>query len=209
MIADVSPVELLTTTRSLRRRLDLSRPVSREVIVECLRIATHAPNASNRQAWRFLAIDDPVLRTELAQHYKRAFEARRDSRPEVSRSQSSGVEDSAQYLAEHLASVPAIVIPCIPAPPSSDAAAQASAWASILPAAWSFMLAARLHGLGTVLTTVHLRRADDVAGLLGIPSGVMQAGLIPVAYSLAHTPQPAPRGPVDAVIGWNGWKSNE
>jgi nitroreductase len=209
VIADVSPLELLTTTRSLRRRLDLSRPVSREVIVECLRIATHAPNASNRQAWRFLAIDDPVLRAELAQHYKRAFEARRAGRTEASGSQGAAVEDSARYLAEHLASVPAIVIPCIPAPPSADAAAQASAWASILPAAWSFMLAARLHGLGSVLTTVHLRHADDVAGLLGIPPGVMQAGLIPVAYALACAPRPAPRAPVETVIGWNGWRPDE
>lgn len=206
---DISAVDLLTTTRAVRRRLDLTRPVPREIVMECLRIATRAPNASNRQDWRFVVIDDPEVRATVAHYYRLAYrERRREAAAQGGGADElSPVERSAEYLAENLSSVPIVVIPCLrPRRPLDSAAAQATAWGSILPATWSFMLAARLYGLGTTLTTVHLRYAQEVGAVIGIPAEVIQAGLVPVAYSRSRAPRPAPRAPVEDVVDWNRWQ---
>ncbi len=184
----LSPDELLTTTRAVRKRLDLARPVEREVLEQCLRIAQQAPTGSNSQTWQFVVVTDAQKRVALAEIYRRSWDiyaGAGDARTVGRATAQSRVADSAQYLADHLHEVPVHVIPCIRGRtdglPAGD---QAGVWGSILPAAWSFMLAARARGLGTVWTTLHLRYEQEAADVLGIPyAKIMQTALIPVAYT--------------------------
>lgn len=203
--------EVLRTTRAVRKRLDLQRPVERAVLEECLALAQQAPSASNQQGWGFIVVTDPEKRTALADIYRKAWEpySRARSRvPEhVAASTQERVRDSASYLAEHLHEVPVLVVPCIKGRTDGAAVAgQAGTWGSILPAAWSFMLAARARGLGTAWTTLHLRHEEEAAGVLGIPyAEIMQTALIPVAYTLGPEFKPAPRAPLDTFVHWEMW----
>ncbi len=205
---DISAVdEVLSTTRAVRRRLDLTRPVEREVILECLRLAIQAPTASNDQNWRWLVVTDPAKRAAIADIYRSSGEeylahaARTTPDPQTRK-----VYESAHALSQTLAQVPVHVIPCIESRfDGNQLVVAASAWASIIPAAWSFMLALRARGLGSVWTTLHLTKADVVAELLGIPDNVTQAALLPVAYTLGTDFKPAVRPPVETVTFWNTW----
>jgi nitroreductase len=213
---DLTPDQLLTTTRSVRKRLDFSRPVEREVLVECLRIAQQAPTASNRQDWHFVVVTDPEKRAGLAKLYRDSFAFYR-ANPGAPGSFEHGdaarvatqarVRSSADYLAERMHEVPVHVIPCIARrTDNAPIAAQASVFGTIGPATWSFMLAARARGLGTVWTTLHLRYEREAAELLGIPfEQVMQTSLIPVAYTLGTDFKPAPRDPLERMVHWEGW----
>src|SRR5215211_3736835 len=143
MLLDLTPDELLATTRSVRRRLDLNRPVEREVLEECLRLAQQAPTASYAQNWHFVVVTDPERRAGLAELWRAAAD------PRVGR-----ISEAVRYLADHLHQVPVHVVPCVEGRTDrAPVVAQASRWASIIPATWSFMLAARARGLGTVWTT--------------------------------------------------------
>jgi nitroreductase len=199
--------ELLTTTRAVRRRLDLNRPVGREVIMECLQIAMQAPTSSNAQDWRWLVITDPAKRAAIADIYRSIGErylpqmAASEADPQTQR-----VLGSAISLTDTLADVPVHVIPCLQRRfDGNDLIVASSAWASIIPAGWSFMLALRSRGLGSVWTTMHLARERDVAELLGIPDTVTQAALFPVAYTIGTDFQPASRPPAETVTYWDGW----
>ena len=213
----LTPDELLTTTRSVRKRLDLTRPVEREVIEECLFIAQQAPSPSNLQSWHFLVVTDPAKRAALGDFYRKGFETYANS-PVAASHVSSGdprrdatqarVMSSAQYLAEHMHEVPVHVVPCItPRPDKEPVAMQSALWSSIAQAGWSFMLAARARGLGTVWTSNHLFLfEEEAAQVLGIPyAEVAQAGLIPVAYTKGTTFRPAPREPLDTMVHWQAW----
>jgi len=202
----LGPDELLTTTRSVRKRLDLTRPVGREVVLECVAIAQQAPSASFEQGWHFLVVTDPPVRAALADLYRRAA-ASYFAPGESSRGRPTWLLDSAGYLAEHLHDVQVHVIPCVTGRTDGLAAeVQASRWGSILPAVWSFMLAARARGLGTTLTGFHLRYDREAADLLGLPyAEVMQAGLIPLAYTLGTAFKPGRRGPLDQIVHWDRW----
>jgi nitroreductase len=193
---------LLSTTRAVRKRLDLERPVSPEIVDECLRLAIQAPTGSNRQGWHWVVVTDADKRSALADMYRAGF----GPYMERARSGTEGltrVGDSALWLAERLERVPVHVIPCIE--DYTKGGAHAGVWASIYPAVWSFQLALRSRGLGSVLTTLHLPRAHAAAELLGIPDGVLQAGLVPVAYYTGDDFKPAKRHPVEAVTSWNQW----
>jgi nitroreductase len=208
---DTSAVdELLTTTRAVRRRLDLTRPVDREVILECVRLATQAPTASNAQDWRWMVITDGDKRAAIAEIYRSigaeylAHAATSTTDPQTRR-----VYQGALGLTETLAKVPVHVIPCLEGRfDGSDQLAAASAWASIIPAGWSFLLALRSRGLGSVWTTMHLAKAQEVAELLGIPSTVTQAALFPVAYTIGTDFRPAVRAPAETITFWNTWGEN-
>jgi nitroreductase len=210
---DLTLDELLTTTRAVRKRLDLSRPVERSVIEECLQIAQQAPSASNRQHWHFIVVTDPAKRKALADLYRKARETGRTSRPAMSFPSQERevvyqrVSSSAMYLEEHLHEVPVHVIPCIEGRiEQASISGQAALWGTILPAAWSFMLAARARGLGTVWTTDDLNYEREAAEVLGIPyEQVSQTALIPVAYTLGTDFKLAPRDPLSSMVHWNGW----
>jgi nitroreductase len=198
---------LLSTTRSVRRRLDLDRPVEREVVLECLRLAVQAPTASNGQTWRWIVVTDPELRAALAELYRSAgAEYMAQKATTEQDGQNRRVYESALALTTTLARVPVLVIPCVEARVSKvPNVVAASAYASIIPAAWSFMLALRSRGLGSVWTTIHLAKEREAAELLGIPDGVAQVGLLPVAYTTGGDFGPAARPPVETVTYWDRW----
>src|SRR5271167_1112007 len=199
--------ELLTTTRSVRKRLDLTRPVGRDVILECIQLAMQAPTASNAQDWRWLVITDADKRAAIADIYRSigadylAYAAKDASDPQTKR-----VYASAFSLTDTLGKVPVHVIPCLANRiDNSNMLAAASAWASIIPAGWSFLLALRSRGLGSVWTTMHLAKENEVAELLGIPATVTQAALFPVAYTIGTDFRPASRPPAETVTFWDSW----
>ncbi len=204
---------LLTTTRAVRKRLDFSRPVPREVILECLRIATQAPSGGNIQRWRWLIVDDPDMRKQLAELYRSAhdpyMQANRKAAEEAGLHDRDNIMDSSQYLSDRMHEVPVHVIPCqldrLPERPSTADAA--GFYGSILPAVWSFMLALRSRGLGSAWTTLHLAYEQDAAEVLGIPETVTQTALIPVAYYTGEDFKPAARRPIETVTYWNNWGS--
>lgn len=216
----LSADDLLSTTRAVRKRLDLSRPVEPEVIRECIELAAQAPTGSNAQGWHFVVVTKPELKRKIAELYRQAFDAYRklptnaaqlhQDDPAMQKVQERVVQ-SAEYLAEHLHEVPVFLIPCIegrvdavPAPMA--VISQASLYGSIVPAAWSFMLAARERGLGTCWTTLHLIHEKDVAELLGIPyDRVTQVALIPVAYTKGTEFRAGPRKALGRIVHQERW----
>jgi nitroreductase len=203
---------LLTTTRAVRKRLDLERPVEREVVLECLRVATQAPSGGNSQPWRWLVIDDADVRLQLGDIYRKAYgpyiEMQKAAARAAGLDDNSAVIRSSDYLAEVLHDVPVHVIPCLLNRMSGDAptAETAGFYGSILPAVWSFMLALRSRGLGSAFTTLHLIHEREAGELLGIPDTVTQVALLPVAYTIGTDFKPAVRKPVERVTYFNGWK---
>ena len=204
---------LLTTTRSIRKRLDLGRPVPPELIEECLEVAVQSPSATNTQKWRFVVIRDAEKRAGIARLYKQAFESYWEQADEATygttgpaSTESQRMIDSAIYLVDHLHEVPVHVLFCVEDQvrdvPLFD---QATAYGSILPAAWSFMLAARTRGLGCCWTTVHLKHADEAAKLLNLPDSVTQCVLLPVAYYTGTTFKEARRIPAIQLTHWDTW----
>ncbi|WP_310766699.1 nitroreductase family protein [Mycobacterium sp. Z3061] len=205
---DIASVdELLTTTRAVRKRLDLTRPVSREVIMECIRLAMQAPTASNAQDWRWVVVTDPGKRAAIAEIYRSVgAEYLVHAEANAEDPQTRRVYRSALGLTETLAQVPVHVIPCLLQPiDERNRLVAASAWASIIPAGWSFLLALRSRGLGSVWTTMHLAREREVGELLGIPSTVTQAALFPVAYTIGTEFQPAARPSAESITSFDGW----
>jgi nitroreductase len=201
---DLATVDhLLSTTRAVRKRLDLTRPVPPEVILECLRLAIQAPTGSNAQRWRWLVVTDQDTRAAIGELYRNPRRAPTSTtrEPDVAPSpQQQRVADSARYLTEHVHEVPVLVVPC------TEDAGGAAGWApSIYPAVWSFQLALRSRGLGSCITTVHLFRRDEAAALLGVPDGYEQACLLPVAYFTGETFRPAVRRPVEEITYWDRW----
>lgn len=200
---------LLSTTRAVRKRLDLDRPVPRDVILECLQLAVQAPTGGNSQGWRWLVIDDPSTKQAVADLYRKTGSSYLAAyQRDVLDPQTNKVLDSADHLLEILEKVPAMVIPCIKGRVDDPATVwQAGLYGSILPAVWSFQLALRSRGLGSCFTTLHLAHEDEAAELLGIPPNITQAALIPLGYTKGTDFAPAKRGPVEHITYWNHWKS--
>lgn len=205
---DLNPDQLLTTTRSVRKRLDFDRPVERSVIEECLRLAVQAPSGSNRQSWHWVFVSDPAKKAAVAEAYKRSFDAayppgRFDEEDVAGRR----LWSSAAYLAANFARVPLMLVPCqwgrLREPSVRD---QAGFWGSLLPAVWSFMLALRSRGLGSAWTTLHLDREEEVAAILGIPyERCTQGGLFPIAYTVGTDFKPGPRKSLEGIVHWDSW----
>jgi nitroreductase len=206
--------KLLTTTRSVRKRLDLTRDVPLSLVQECIEVAMQAPTGTNAQNWAWVVVTDPEHRRAIAGIYRRAGEMMAgsgyppplpegDPREHVM----PKVMESAMYLSEVLDQVPVFVIPCVQGRMETVPmiVAQASTYGSILPAAWSFMLAARARGLGTAWTTIHLFHHDEVSELLGIPAEWTQSALFPVAYYTGDDFKPAHRLPAAQSIHLGTW----
>jgi nitroreductase len=212
---DIASIDkVLTTTRSVRLRLDLERPVERDVIEECLNIAIQAPTGSNAQGWHFMVVTDAEKRAKIADYYRQAWkgyiaQSAEGQTPPSDREelrQVLKVVKSAQYLADNLQNAPVFVIPCIEGRVEEEGVvSQASLYGSILPAAWSFMLALRARGLGAAWTTLHLIYEKQVAEILGIPDNITQAALLPVAYYTGEDFRPAKRKPLDQLTHWDDW----
>jgi nitroreductase len=215
-LLSLSPDELLSTTRAVRKRLDLTRPVERAVLEECLALAQQAPSGANSQGWHFVVVTNAARRAALGELYCRGWaQYIQQLRPPSGDAASdpayaatlARVGASAAYLAEHMGEVPVLVVPCIRGRTDGQPApAQAGTWGSILPATWSFMLAARARGLGTAWTTLHLRFEREASEVLGIPyAEVMQAALIPVAHTMGTDFKPAPRRSRERMVHWETW----
>ncbi len=208
--------KVLTTTRSVRKRLDLERPVEPEVIQECLEIAIQAPTGSNAQGWHFMVVTDEAKKAKIGELYRDSFRIYAGSTAEQPARQGADrpghiqqlkrVLSSSKYLAEVMGEVPVMVIPCIKGRvEKADQMSQAGFYGSILPAAWSFMLALRARGLGASWTTLHLRYEKEVSELLGIPPKFTQAALLPIAYYTGDDFKPAKRLPSSELTSWNTW----
>ena len=208
--------EVLATTRAVRRRLDLERPVPMDVVRECMELALQAPSGSNAQGWHFVVVTDTAKREALGAIYQKAFDVY-ETMPfaagnmqfdDPTRSgQQQRVQSSARYLADVMGRCPVLVVPCIEGRVDGMPGwVSASQLASIIPAAWSFCLAARARGLGTSWTSLHLMHEQEAAELLGIPyDTVSQVALIPVAYTVGTDFKRARREPVDTVLHVDGW----
>jgi nitroreductase len=219
--------QLLTTTRTVRKRLDLTRPVDRDVVLECIRLAIQAPTGSNAQSWRWMIVTDPDKRAHVAGIYKRAmgpYLAAGKAFLDPEKKQMVRVVDSTEHLMNVLGDVPIHVIPCVLNKPDDAGrlfvnmgydvdpwcnAAAAGFYGSIWPAVWSLMLALRSRGLGSALTTMHLINEKEVAELLSIPDTVTQVGLIPVAHFKGEGFKPAKRRPAEEITYWDGWKQTD
>jgi nitroreductase len=208
----LTPDELLTTTRSVRRRLDLTRPVPLELVRECLEIALQAPTGGNSQGWQWVVVTDAGSRARIGEYYRRSYDAYRGGARRAAASLDDPdrrvvqqrVGTSAEYLADKMGEVPVLVLACIEVP-ELPAGNQAGIWGSLLPAAWSYQLAARARDLGSAWTTLHLRYEREVSELLGIPPHVRQGVLLPTAYYTGETFRPAPREPLDRVLHVDRW----
>jgi nitroreductase len=211
---DLTPDDLLSTTRAVRKRLDLETPVPMELILECIGLAQQAPTGSNTQSWQFMVVTDPAKKQALGDIYRRAFDVYRNlpiyagaiKTGDADRdAQQARVASSADYLAEHMGEAPALVIPCIPGR-STDGMSAASSLGSIIPAAWSFMLAARARGLGTCWTTLHLMFEEEAAAVVGIPyAEVSQVLMTPVAFTRGTDFKPAMRPDPATITHIDTW----
>lgn len=200
---------LLKTTKQVRKRMDLSRPVPRELLLECIDIASHAPMGGNLERNRWLVIDDPELKEFIAERYQQV------GRPYLAANEAGDIDDrqqrvvdSATFLVDHIAEVPAMVIPMRLDRLPSDAPnfAVAGYHGSVSPGIWSFQLAARARGLGSAWTTFHLVHEQEIAERLGIPDTVTQIALLPVGYYTGTSFSPAPRRPASEITYFNAWK---
>lgn len=210
----LSADEVLTTTRAVRKRIDFDRPVDRAVIEECVEIAHQAPTGSNAQGWRWVFVTDPEKKMAIADLYRANFypyvgidDPDADEAPPVGDEQADRIRGSAIYMARRLHEVPVMAIPCHTGRlEGADVFTQASAWGSVLPAVWSFLLALRERGLGSSWTTLHLPNEKDAADLLGIPfDRYTQVGLFPIGYTLGTDFKVASRVEAGRFIHWEQW----
>jgi nitroreductase len=208
---DLKPDELLSTTRAVRKRLDFTRAVPDSLIRECVAMALQAPSGSNILTMTFVVIRDEKTRRAIGDVYREVYTRYKASPWYPGNAPGEGAPDPAQvrvaesadYLGEHMGEAPVLVLACNQGGNRDSATAGLG---NILPATWSFMLAARARGLGTAWTSMHLQRERQVAEILGIPyDTVAQAVLTPLAYTKGTDFHPAARPEPDSVIHWDTW----
>jgi nitroreductase len=218
MTLSITPDELLSTTRAVRRRLDFDRPLDINLINECLQLAIQAPSGGNSQKWHFVVVTDPHKRQKLGDIYRKGWavycndfhvQIPPEDKPREEQTTAERIVGSADYLAKNFHRAPVLLIPCFSGRVEQTAAHPmrlAGAYGSLLPAVWSFMLAARARGLGTCWTTVHLYYEQEAAQVLGIPfDTVTQVAMIPVAYALGDAFRPGARKSLNEVVHIENW----
>ncbi len=205
---DIDEVDrLLTTTKQVRKRLDLSRTVPNEVLLECIDVANHAPMGGNLERNRWMIIDDEAKKARIAEIFAAVGRPYLAANAELRTDDRSGrVIDSAMFLVDHLAEVPSLLLSIRLDRPDGGGGSAAGYYGSVVPGVWSFQLAARARGIGSAWTTFHLEHETEVAELLGIPPSVTQVCLLPVAYYTGGSFTPAPRRPAADVTYLNEWK---
>jgi nitroreductase len=206
---------VLLTTRAVRKRLDLHRPVEQDVLRECFELAQQAPTQSDTQGFHFIVVTDKVQREALGDLFRRGhaiYETLPDGVYGIKHSDMNQeatrlrIMKSLEYLADHIHEVPVHVVACVVGSTERKPPVAVSALVgSVIPAAWSFMLAARSRGLGTCWTNLHLLLAEEADKVLGLPAGVMQVALIPTAYTIGLEFRPAHRRPLDEILHQNRW----
>lgn len=216
----LTPDQLMATTRSVRKRLDLTKPVEMSLIEECVQLAMQAPTSSIGQNWQFLVVCDAEKKRRIAKWYRKGHEVFLQRRANAQKDRQGSpanpladarTQTSIAYLADSIQDVPVLLIPCLRGrlnhpDVSSDLVYQATMYASIIPATWNFMLAARARGMGSCWTTSHLHYEREIADILNIPyHEVTQVALIPVAYTLGSDFKPAPAQPADAIMRVDSW----
>ena len=216
-LLDLTPDQLLHTTRAVRKRLDFTRPVDDDVIRECVEAAMQAPSGSNNMTMRFVVVKDEAKRAAIGDIYRQCFDIYKTlpgvyagsitKETDVEQAQQERVVDSALYLADHMGDAPALVIACTAGRLDSVPSMMAvSSMGNVLPGMWNFMLAARARGLGTAWTTVGLMMEQAIADVVGIPfAEVQQACLTPLAYTIGTDFKPAMRPEPDTIIHWDSW----
>ena len=208
---ELSFEQVLTTTRAVRKRLDVSRKVPRVLLEECLELAFQAPNGSNKNMWRWIIVDDPEMVAKLGEEYRAAMGILGSGQQTSQFSDTKGVHaedrllESAYALADKIGHMPALLIPLMPGRADGKSVVeQAAMWGSIVQAVWSFMLALRSHGLGSCWATVTSRREREIAAILGIPfDEFTQVGMFPIAYTIGTDFKRAWRKSVDEVLTYN------
>lgn len=207
---DLAEVDrLLTTTKQVRKRLDLDRPLPHGELIECIELAGHAPMGGNLERNRWMIIDDSEKKAAIAEYFgavgRPYLAANKEQRPD---DRSQRVMDSAMFLVENLAEVPALVLSMrLDRPPIEVSQGQVAAYyGSVVPGVWSFQLAARARGIGSAWTTFHLEHEAAVAELLGIPETVTQVCLLACGYYKGDSFTPAPRRAAEDVTYLNTWK---
>ncbi len=225
LISDID--EVLTTTRAVRRRLNFDKPVERELVEECLRLAQQATMGSNLEDWRFVAVSEPEQKARVAALYRDTWEQTveiplRERRPDTVTRLDPGVRSneeaqarqqrvlkSVKYLVDNLERVPVIMFACSAKPvPDTALGDRASGYyGSIIPIAWSFMLALRSRGLGSVMATAIVFHSERLSEVLELPEGTHPITMIPVAYTDTLDFKPAPRRPLEEILRWERWGS--
>ncbi len=214
---DLTADQLLSTTRSVRKRLDFDKPVERATLQECLEIAFQAPNGSNMNTWRWVLVDDRDTIAEMAKIYNGAMDDYIAMLGDAVGDDYMGAETpgfekinvSVDFLRENMHRAPAILIPLMNGRvENAGTFMQASCYGSIIQAVWSFFLALRARGMGSAWTTAHIWREQELAELLNIPANeYTQVGMFPIAYTKGTEFKKAYRKPFDEVVDWNRFSS--
>lgn len=221
-VSDVD--EVLSTTRTVRFRLDFERPVEDEILEECLSLAQQATMGSNQEEWRVNFVRDPSLKLALAELYRDTYEvwvakplredpaarkrlspSERDDEAAVRRQ--ARVMEGVKYLADNLERVPVLSLFSTetPPPPTPVGKLASGFYGGIFPMIWSFQLAARSRGLGTVMATGAVHHAKEMADLLDLPSSFTVVCLVPVSYSRGIEFRRAARRPLQEIYRYDRW----
>ena len=200
---DLASVDLvLGTTRSVRRNLDFEREIDPAVIMDCIDIATQAPTGIPGQNWRFVLVTDAQQKSRLAKLYEATLY-------EFVKEREVPLKDTQRALVARMHEMPLLICVCaMGQTPGSNPAEQVAFYGSILPAAWSLMLALRARGLGSTWTTLLSARQNEVREILQMPADSVLTVMLPVAYMKGARLSKAERLPASQVSYWNRWDSD-
>lgn len=200
--------EILATTRSVRRRIDFTRVVDPGLLLECIELAVQAPTGVGGEPWRFVIVTDGDRKHAIAKLYRQAFDdylAAREAERESTGGAPAKLSRNYRFLADHLQDFPALVVVCREGRPPGNVPRQLAFYGSVLPAAWSLMLALRSRGLGATWTSLLSNYEAEVAALLKMPADVTLAVLLPVGHVRNAVLRRARRRPASDVTFWDDW----